>query len=184
MKPFLFLLCTLIGTGSISQHILRGQIFSINNNQPAPNAVISINKKQITTDSTGKFEVEVSKKKVRVGGGRSPIHWLDTTFIVNKVTQPIKLYIANNLDSSLAQYDIANNNLRLLCDAGFVVMAFTERDREFEREFNVRYYLMGCIVPPMKDIYSYNKTIADHLDKKYGTTWRSKVTRNIYLSKR
>lgn len=84
-------------------------------------------------------------------------------------------------DSALALNDIKQNNIQLYCGGGIAPRALSSQDKSFERQFLVKYHILGCTMPPRDGLRAYNQVIACYLDKKYGTTWRFRLRQDVYL---
>lgn len=180
MRNFPILLAAFISLNAPGQNIFHGQILSIADSTPISHFSIRLNsKKVITTDSAGFFSVTTSKKKIRLTT-IFDLHHLDTTLTIKDNNNGIKLYTAGIRDSILAAYDIKHGIVLLFCGVAFAPMAPTQRDKDFEKRFNLQYYIVGDFHPSsVSQMASYNKVVADYLDKIFGTGWRAGVRGDV-----
>jgi hypothetical protein len=181
MRNILLGLTFIVSSGCFGQQTLTGQILSILDSLPVPGSSIVIdNKKLITADSSGRFTISTSKRKTRLTIASFTNHGVDTLIKIKSLTTPIKLFILPSPGPALALYDIKQNNIQLFCGGGFAPMARMSADKDFEAQYAVKYLMLGCMMPPKTGLESYNKTVADYLDKKYGNEWRRKVRTDVF----
>lgn len=75
--------------------------------------------------------------------------------------------------------NIANNNLEILVPGGFIGSEVLDGDKEFEEKYNVKFIYQGCVQSAIDNQIEYNQIIFEHLDKKYGDTWRKTVRKDL-----
>ena len=180
MRKFLILVAASISLNAPGQGIFHGQILSVADSTPISHFSIRVNnKKIITTDSVGFFSVTTSKKKIRLTAIFG-LHYFDTTLTIKNNSNGIRLYTAGIYDSALAAYDIQFGKLILFCGVAFAPMASTRWDKDFEKKFNLQYFIVGDFLPSsVPQMESYNKVIADYLDKLFGQEWRLQLRRDV-----
>jgi hypothetical protein len=176
----LFILMTLfVSVSTFGQNIFKGQILSIVDSSPIRNFYYRVDEKKIDkTDSLGFFSIATQRKKVRLSTVFS-IYGFDT-ILKNYNSDNLKLYTVQNYDSTLADYEIRQNKLRLFCGVAFAPLAPMPSDKDFEKEYNTSYYIVGDFLPSsIEEMTAYNKVVAAYLDKKYGKEWRTKVRLDV-----
>lgn len=162
------------------QQTFNVQILSIVDSLPVPGSLIKIdNKKLITSDSLGSLTILTTKRKIRLTL-YSAINQVDTVVYIKSISTPIKIFIPARIDSALAVYHIKHNKLLLFCGGGIAPLAPMPSDKIFEALYLIKYHLLDCSLPPLEELYSYNKIVADYLDKKYGNEWRQKVRPDVF----
>ncbi len=73
--------------------------------------------------------------------------------------------------------DITNSQMRILFSGGFGGMPnfSNQKDKAFQKKYNVIFFSQGCLRSPEDDQVGYNLTVFTYLDLKYGTKWRSEI---------
>ena len=179
MRHFLFSLTFFVAIKTWGQNTFTGQMLSIIDSTPLSNFYFSVNQRELNkTDSLGYFSITTHKKEVRVSTfGRN--HGLDT-ILTNSHNYQVKLYTIQHVDSATAVFDIQQNNLQLFCGASITPLAPMPTDKDFEKAYQTRYYIIGDFLPSStQQMTAYNKVVAYYLDTKYGTEWRSKVRPDV-----
>jgi hypothetical protein len=157
-----------------------GQILSIVDSLPSPGGEVKINNKEvIISDSSGRFTLSTTKRKIRLSD-LSIFPRFDTVLHRRSLTTPVKLYSSVPIDSTLALFDLAHNTIRLLCGGGFNGLGPMPFDKDFETLYSVRYWYLDCVMPSHKELNSYNNVVAGYLDKKYGNERRYKVRGDVH----
>lgn len=164
------------------QQTFSGQILSIVDSLPIHGScpIRVDNKKLIFSDSSGIFTISTTKRKIRLTIEPATIFRLDTVVNLKSLTTPIKLFIPLPIDSTLALFDIAHNRIQIFCGGGYAPIGPMPSDKDFEALYSVKYLFLDCVVPPLAGLESYNKAVADYLDKKYGDEWRQKLRPNVF----
>jgi hypothetical protein len=177
MRKFSIILLVFLSIKTYGQNIYQGQILSLVDSTPVPRFSIRVdNKSIIATDSSGYFSATTKKNRVRLSTIFG-LHGFDTT-LNNK--DNIKLYAAKFYDSILATYDVQHGTIMLFCGVAFAPMAPMQRDKDFEKKYNVRYYIVGDFLPSsVAQMTSYNMVVADYLDRKYGKGWRLEIRHDV-----
>ncbi len=89
---------------------------------------------------------------------------------------------AQSIPDSATSGDITLEGMKNIfyCGVGEAPVMVSTQDRQFEKQFETGYYLIGCVLPFSREtMIAHNKFVADLLDKKYGITWRKKVRRDV-----
>jgi len=171
----------IISGNCFGQQTISGQICSIADSLPVPGCLIRVSShKLITAGSNGAFTIKTIKKRIRLTAEPSFIQRLDTIIYTHAIKALVKLYSSAPIDSVLARFDIAHNRARLFCGGGYAPMAPLPSDGDYEKLYHVKYLMLDCVMPSINELNSYNKVIAEYLDKKYGTVWRQKVRPDVF----
>jgi hypothetical protein len=182
MRNIFLSLGFIISCGCFGQNALTGQILSIVDSLPVSGCSITYgNKNLITADSSGIFTISTSRRKIRLTIASFPNPDFDTLVKVKSFAAPIKLFVPPPFGSALALYHIRQNKIQLFCGGGFAPLASMPADKDFETQYAVKYWILDCRMPEDADLQSYNKTVADFLDKKYGKEWRQKVRPDVFF---
>jgi hypothetical protein len=183
MKIFFATACLMLAFNLHGQNKLRGQLISTITGKPLTYTYI-YNKKgrnYAQTDSNGIFYFTISKRKMRLTTGHYCGNKTDTIIKAGKTNPDITIYSPCwYYPSAWALKDISNNALQFICGMGEAPLNMTANDTAFEKEFGLKYEITGCMYPPFEIAISYNRTIAEYLDKKFGTIWRKKVRPDVY----
>lgn len=86
-----------------------------------------------------------------------------------------------------ARKDIDTRSIHLVMNSGIVGLSLTEKDREFEKKYGVRYDIRGCTDgEPEKCLDEYYRIVLRYLDSRYGMSWRNEANKMwlLYLDKR
>ena len=179
MRHFLFLLTLFVAVKTWGQNTFTGQMLSIIDSTPLKNFYFRVNQGELSkTDSLGYFSITTHKKKVRVSTFGSN-HGLDT-ILSNSHSYYVKLYTIQHVDSTLAVFDIQQNNLQLFCGTSIAPLAPMPADKDFEKAYQTRYCIIGDFLPSsIQQMSAYNKVVANYLDNKYGTEWRTQVRPDV-----
>jgi hypothetical protein len=177
MRLIIFFLSILMQFTVFGQKTIHGKILSMGDNIPISHLIFKTGKKQfIVTDSTGSFFISTTKKKIKLSFPYTMTKSKDTTISTSDMLTNVVLFTYLTWDSSQAKYDIANNDMKLFCCSGFLIQAHTKKEKKFENEFGVKYYIIGDAPPaPIEKLRTYNITIGKYLDRIYGTEWRKKT---------
>lgn len=168
-----------------SQHILHGQLLSIVDSTAVPGCSISINeKKHFETDSNGFFNIPTSRKYLHIIISPKSIHRVDTIINRKSTSSLLKLFSSIPIDSALALFDLKNNRAVLFCGGGLFHSGSFPTDKEFEEKYSIKYVMLDCAVPPLYQLDSYNKVIANHLDSIFGNSWRNIVRPDVFYVSR
>jgi len=73
---------------------------------------------------------------------------------------------------------MTSKKTKLLLIGGEAPIIYSSQ-RKFERKYKVRYYDFGCLAPYKQCVISYNETIFDYLNKKYGVKWRIEIRNDV-----
>jgi hypothetical protein len=66
------------------------------------------------------------------------------------------------------------------CGVGEAPMILSKADRQFEKQFQVEYVIVGCILfLSIEEMSAHNKSVAELLDRKPGTEWRKKLRSDV-----
>mgnify|MGYP000946366640 CR=1 FL=1 len=176
----LFILSTFfISQYSFGQRTFNGQILSIVDSTPIANFYFRVDKKLDKTDSLGFFSITSGKNKVHLSTVFN-IYGFDTTFRKPNFSN-FKLYTVQNYDSTLANFDIRQNKLRLFCGVAFVPLAPMPSDKLFESKYLTSYFIVGDFLPSsIEQMTAYNKVIAQYLDKMFGKEWRAEIRPDVF----
>ena len=179
MRLLLLLFTIFVSLSLFGQSTFKGQILSIVDGSPVTNFHFRVDKKELgKTDSLGFFSITTPKNKVRLSTIFG-IYGFDTT-LKNSSNDNLKLYTIQNYDSTLADFDIRQNKFRLFCGVAFAPLAPMPSDKDFEKQYNTSYYIVGDFLPSsIEQMTAYNKVVAEYLDKKYGKEWRAKVRPDV-----
>lgn len=177
MRQILFFLLNLIQLTVLGQNTIHVTVLSIGDNNPVSRFILKAGGNQsIVTDSTGACSISTSKNKIKLSFQYSMTKSKDTTIYASNGLTNVVLFTYLTWDSTQAKYDIEHNDMKLFCCFGFLVSAQTQKDKEFEKEFGVKYYTMGDAPPaPIDKLRTYNIAIGEYLDRRYGTEWRKKT---------
>lgn len=177
MRLTLLLFICFIAITTFGQNTIRLQVLSEIDNKPLSNFLLRVHKKKfMATDSTGIIEIPVTKNKVKISYPYTRTKSKDTTIIVSGANNNIKLFTLNSWDSTQAKSDVQHGDFVLFCCFGFLLSAPNQLDKEFEKEFGVKYYSIGDAPPvPLNKLITYNLTVGKYLDRKFGTKWRRKT---------
>jgi hypothetical protein len=177
MRLIIFLILISIQFTVYGQKTIHGKILSMGDNNPVSHFIVKTGRKQFrVTDSIGTFLISTTKKKIRLSFSYTMTKSKDTTIFTSDILTNVVLFTYLTWDSSQAKYDIANNEMKLFCCSGFLVQAPTQKDRDFENNFGVKYYIMGDAPrAPIDKLLTYNITIGKYLDRIYGKEWRKKT---------
>ena len=177
MRQILFFLLILIQFTVLGQNTIQVTVLSIGDNNPVSHFILKTGRKQfIVTDSTGTFSISTSKNKIKFSYQYTMTKSKDTTIFASNALTNVVLFTYLTWDSTQAKYDIDHNDMKLFCCFGFLVSAQTQKDKDFEKEFGVKYYIMGDAPPaPIDKLRIYNIAIGKYLDRRYGTEWRKKT---------
>ena len=183
-KIILLLLLLLVYGNSFCQEdkkfAITGRVLSGINHKPIKQASVFIRSTSAgaATDSLGYFMIpEVVKGRYTL-----EVSWLgyidlDTVVVVDSVLMtPLEIVLdaACPVNRQVALADIGKGEPRLLLVGGIAPVVVLDQ-HQFEKKYKVYYYDFGCTPPAYECIEEYNKTIFEHLDKKYGQDWRKKV---------
>lgn len=181
MRYIIFLSFFFTSSNLFGQPTIKGQILSIVDSLPIPDIQIRVdNKKILNADSSGIFTIVTSKRKIRLSCVYGFLHSFDTLITVARADGHIKLYTIGTIDSSVAKYDLVDNQSVLFCGGGFLCAPHMYNDEGFKSEYNVQYYLLGCVMPAIEGLISYNKAVANNLDAKFGLLWRDKLRYDVH----
>jgi hypothetical protein len=177
MRQVLLFLLVFIQFKVLGQNTIKVTVLSIGDNKPVTHFVLKTGRKQfIVTDSTGTCSISTSKSKIKLSFQYTMTKSKDTTIFAYNALKNVVLFTYLTWDSTQAKYDIDHNDMKLFCCFGFLVSAQTQKDKDFEKEFGVKYYIMGDAPPaPIDKLRTYNIEIGKYLDKRYGTEWRKKA---------
>lgn len=76
--------------------------------------------------------------------------------------------------------DIQQHQAQLIIRGGFVPVRMTAKDTTFIKRYKVSFYDSGCVLPDSEEcVIAYNKTVFQHLDKRYGKKWRRQVRKDV-----
>ena len=89
---------------------------------------------------------------------------------------------SQNLQDSLAKHYVADTSKPLLyCGSGLETLVYSKADKSFEKQYNVKYDIVGCVQIYFVEVMSFhNKAIAQFLDRKYGLSWRNKLRSDVF----
>ena len=82
------------------------------------------------------------------------------------------------VNKKIAEYDIKNKKLRVLLSGGIAPVHYSNQEIA-EKKYGFEYYDFGCVSPPTECINQYNATIFSYLDKKFGSSWRREVRKDV-----
>lgn len=185
MRNTLLFIVLVVFESAHAQNVFTGQILSIVDSTPIPDFYFRAGKKKIEkTDSAGVFSIMTSKNKVKLSNVFG-LYGFDT-ILKKKKDGYARLYAVKECDSTFAEFEIRHNTPRLFCGVSFAPMASSPSDKDFEKQYNITYFIVGDFLPSSPEqMASYNKVVAQYLDKKYGTTWRQKLRPDVLgLAKR
>lgn len=77
-----------------------------------------------------------------------------------------------------AVLDIRKGKINFLVQGG-IVSRYVKGQELFERKYQLKYLDFGCVIPKDLCLDVYNAEIAKYLDKKYGSSWRKEVRKDI-----
>jgi esterase/lipase superfamily enzyme len=141
---------------------------------------LKINGDYFQTNNEGLFFYEARKKKHQIKGyGHLGF---DTILKVKSNSDTVRFYAIKNIDSVAALYDLSKGKITFYCHDfnSLAPMGKSEHDKLFEKAYDIKYIIIGCIVPGSKSQKaSYNRTVALYLDEKYGTGWRKLVRHDV-----
>ena len=177
MRLILFVALISMQFSGFGQKTIHGKILSVGDNNPVSNFFLKAGRKQfIGTDSTGTFSFSTKKSKIKLSFPYTMTKSKDTIIFTSDASTSVVLFTHLTWDSSQAKYDIEHNDIKLFCCFGFLVTAPTQKDKDFEKEFGIKYYIMGDAPPaPIDKLQTYNITIGKYLDRIHGTEWRKKT---------
>ena len=75
--------------------------------------------------------------------------------------------------------EIKIENLVFKCGGGFLALALTKKDEGFEKKYNIRYEIFGCLRPEEDILIANNIKVVKYLDDKYGKEWRAFARQDI-----
>ena len=181
MKTLVSLIVLLFSTSCFAQRTIIGRVYSITTGIPLSNISLRLdNQQRIQADTTGVFEIKTTKRKIKLSVIPENIFHLDTVIFANSVTDTIHLFVPYPIDSSLADYDIKHDQIQLFCGGGIAPLAPLPSDKIFENKYSVRYHMLDCVMPGIRELNSYNQKVALYLDSKYGLDWRLTVRPDIF----
>lgn len=171
-------LFTTAQTDTNSLFNISGQLRSAYNGQPIPFCNITYGRTSgAQADSLGNFVI------ANIKPGQYKLHFSalcyprrDTTIsIVNQDVIGMKWMISvicSRVGRDSALVDINTNQMKLLLQGGIAPISY-KTDKRFSKKYKVRFYDFGDLIEyPCDCLEKYNRTIFEHLDKKYGSKWR------------
>ncbi len=89
---------------------------------------------------------------------------------------------SQNLHDSLIKYYVADTSKpTLYCGSGLENLVYRQADKSFEKQYKVRYKIVGCIqIYPVEIMSFHNKAIAQFLDRKFGLKWRDILRSDVF----
>lgn len=85
----------------------------------------------------------------------------------------------NTTPQQKLQTDIKKRTVTLYILGGIVSKA-TPPDKGFQEKYKVKYHDFGCVAPENLDYYKdYNLLVLQYLKKKFGTTWKKDIRKDI-----
>lgn len=138
------------------------------------------------TDSLGNFEFKGLKKGVYTLLLREESNF-SGIIVPDSIIQLDNISVKNldligtlecEFNNEVAVLHIKEDTPGLIVKGGIAPVIY-ESDQKFKKEFIVEYIILGCEVPPNECITSYNQTIFNFLDKKYGKKWRKTVRKDV-----
>jgi hypothetical protein len=167
-----------------SQTLYKGRLVSGLTDRPIKSGYIQFNERLLaSTDSLGYFTIELdSSKNIALIFYSPEVRWVAIDNLQFH-TNEIKVITLFPECFYSAEKDIKENNVKLFRAAGPFSILPTKADNKFEKKYNVTYYGDGGDIDALATdcIETYNHKIAIYLDKKYGKTWRKKVSKGVYI---
>lgn len=78
--------------------------------------------------------------------------------------------------SSKYVFNSINQGQKVIYVLGGIASIYSEKDIEFEKKYNVKYYDFGCIAPINFEEYELkNKQVFDSLKNSFGNQWKTEV---------
>jgi len=185
-KLFFILTITLSSRATHAQYIYRGKVISAIRQQPIIFGTVRLpsrlgvgydGKELAKIDSLGNFTVKLKDTTnvrfvidcILAGSTMQRVYYTDTVIVFSITTD------CYDYNVEKAKRDIDSNRILLLCDLGYAIYKFTDKDRAFKKKYGITYYTFAD-TPIMSDcMWLYNKTIAGYLDDKFGKEWRKEV---------
>lgn len=166
---------------------LEGQVISNITNNPISDVLIYLQKEKnySFTDSAGNFRVPINilgehhliiqgfgfrQKDSLITVSPEPSKKLKINLIPLDIFNPDSC----SYNQKSAEADILNGTPKLLKVMGDAPVTSSFKQK-FELKYNVEYIVFGCLPPLEECVKTYNKTIFNYLDKKYGRKWRKEV---------
>ncbi|MDF9795370.1 hypothetical protein OKW21_000633 [Catalinimonas alkaloidigena] len=106
---------------------------------------------------------------------------LDTLISIRKESvKDLQLLIVADCEVSrkMAELDIKNGKPNLLLIGGIAPVVYMDQYK-FEEKYDIEYKDYGCTPPAQECVEQYNKRIFEHLDSRYGKSWRKKVRKDV-----
>lgn len=87
----------------------------------------------------------------------------------------------NHHDSLIKNYVADTSKPTLYCGSGLETLVYKKEDKSFEKQYRVRYTIVGCIlIYPVEVMSFHNKSIAQFLDRKFGLKWRNELRPDVF----
>lgn len=69
----------------------------------------------------------------------------------------------------------------IYCGSGYATLIYGESDKLFEKQYKVRYIIVGCLRDyTVEEMSFHNKSIAKFLDRKFGSKWRAGLRPDVF----
>jgi hypothetical protein len=176
----LVLVLTILSSVIYGQFKFSIRIMSLIDSLPISNTCFTIdNNKTFKTDSSGFFSFDSKRSKITVKTG---ILDYEVNLTLTNPNYEYKFYTIDKCDSALAEFEFRKNKSRFFCGTGFAPMAMRQIDYEFEKKFQISYFVIGDFVPftiSILDMIKYNKVVSNYLDLLYGKKWRNNIRQDI-----
>jgi hypothetical protein len=86
----------------------------------------------------------------------------------------------NLQDSLIKNYAADTSKPTLYCGSGYETLAYSEADKSFEKQYKVKYTIVGCIqIYSVEGMSFHNKAIAQFFDRKFGLKWRDALRSDV-----
>ena len=182
-STLIIFICLILFVSGNSQNLYKGKLVSGLTGKPIRAGHIEFNNKLLaTTDTLGNFTIELdSANNIALIFYSTEIGWTaidDLQFNKNDIRV---ITLAPECLNS-AEKDIKENKIKLFRAGGAFIPLPTKIDHDFEKQYKITYYGDGGCTNAIATgcLETYNHTIGIYLDKKYGTKWRKKVSKNVY----